>query len=129
MLVLSLTLTASGLASAQTLTLWDWHQPRMDLTLEYIDQYTKENPGIEFQTQIIGWEDYWTKLMSGLAGGDVPDIASFHNSQTMVFLNHLEPYPEDLFPIESMKRNIVNFEAGYMFDASSTSTLSESCPA
>lgn len=116
MLVLSLTLTASGLASAQTLTLWDWHQPRMDLTLEYIDQYTKENPGIEFQTQIIGWEDYWTKLMSGLAGGDVPDIASFHNSQTMVFLNHLEPYPEDLFPIESMKRNIVNFEAGYMFD-------------
>lgn len=117
-LVLALSVGVSGLTFGQTLTLWDWHQPRMDLKLEYIEQYEKENPGIKFETQIIGWEDYWTKLMAGLAGGNVPDIASFHNSQTMTFLNHLQPYPDDLFPVEVMKEEIINFEAGYLFDGS-----------
>lgn len=111
-----LSLSTVGPAVAQTITMWDWHQPRMDLKIEYVKQYAELHPELKFETQIIGWEDYWTKLMSGLAGRNVPDIASFHNSQTMVFLNHLEPYPEDLFSLEYMRENIVNFEAGYLFN-------------
>ncbi len=113
-IILIIGTTVTGFA--EKLTLWDWHQPRMNLTQEYIDQYIQENPGVDFEYQIIGWEDYWTKLMAGLAGGNVPDIASFHNSQTMVFLNHLEPYPEDRFPMDEMKEKYINFEGGFVFD-------------
>jgi len=116
-LVMLLLLGFTILASAQvTLRHWDWHQPRMDIKLGYMEEYKEINPGVEFDTQVVGWEDYWTRLMSGVAGGDVPDIAQFHNAYTMDFLNHLVPYPQDLYSVENMKEDFVNFEAAYMFD-------------
>lgn len=104
-------------ASAQvTLRHWDWHQPRMNLKVKYMAEYEKLNPDVKFETQVIGWDDYWTRLMSGVAGGDVPDIAQFHNSQTQAFLNHLEAYPADLFDYDRYKEEFINFEAAYLFD-------------
>ncbi len=116
-LVLFLLIVSAGAVFAKTtLSLWDWHLPRMELTQEYIEQYQKENPGVEFETQLVGWNDYFIRLMAGLAGGDVPDIASFHNSQAMAFKNHLQPYPKDLFPLDVMRENIINFDAAYVLD-------------
>ena len=88
----------------------------MNLKLKYMEEYEKLNPDVKFETQVIGWEDYWTRLMSGVAGGDVPDIAQFHNSQTQAFLNHLEPFPADLFDYDRYKEDFINFEAAYLFD-------------
>ena len=76
MLVVGLTLTAGAQV---TIRHWDWHQPRMNLKQKYMAEYEKLNPDVKFETQIIAWDDYWTRLMSGVAGGDVPDIAQFHN--------------------------------------------------
>ena len=116
MLVLLLVLGLSLSAGAVTIRHWDWHQPRMNLKLKYMEEYEKLNPDVKFETQVIGWEDYWTRLMSGVAGGDVPDIAQFHNSQTQAFLNHLEPFPADLFDYDRYKEDFINFEAAYLFD-------------
>jgi multiple sugar transport system substrate-binding protein len=116
-LVLALLVGVTSMVSAEvTLRHWDWHQPRMNLKLEYIEEYEEMNPDVTIDTQVIGWDDYWTKLMSGIAGGDVPDIAQFHNSQTNAFLNHLEAFPNELFDYDQYKQDIVNFEAAYLFD-------------
>ena len=113
MLVSGLTLAANA---EVTLRHWDWHQPRMNLKLKYMAEYEELNPGVTFETQVIGWDDYWTRLMSGVAGGDVPDIAQFHNSQTQAFLNHLEAFPADIFDYDRYREEIINFEAAYLFD-------------
>ncbi len=113
MLVFGMTLAASA---EVTLRHWDWHQPRMNIKLKYMAEYEALNPNVTFDTQVIGWDDYWTRLMSGVAGGDVPDIAQFHNSQTQAFLNHLEAFPADVFDYDRYKEEIINFEAAYLFD-------------
>ncbi|HEY8391583.1 MAG TPA: extracellular solute-binding protein [Capillibacterium sp.] len=103
-------------AARVELTLWDWHAPRMQITEKYIKEYEKLNPGVKINQQTIGWDDYWKKLTAGIAAKKVPDIASFHNSKTSVFLGQLAPYPQDRFPLQEMEKNIVNFKAGYVFD-------------
>lgn len=116
-LVFLVVLGLSVSAGAQiTLRHWDWHQPRMNLKIKYMEEYEKLNPDVKFETQVISWEDYWTRLMSGVAGGDVPDIAQFHNSQTQAFLNHLEAFPADLFDYDRYREEVINFEAAYLFD-------------
>ncbi len=116
-LVLALLLTTAGTVLAETtLSLWDWHRPRMELKEEYIAQYQEMHPEIEFEFEMIGWDDYFTKLMAGIAGGNVPDIASFHNSYALEFKNHMEPYPAELFPMDKMKEEVINFEAAYVLD-------------
>ena len=107
--------SVSSLVFAVDLTLWDWHAPRMKLTEKYILQYEKLNPDVKIETQTMGWDDYWKKLMAGLAARRVPDIAQFHNSKTTVFLNQLEPYPQDKFSLDYLKKNVINFESGYLF--------------
>ena len=64
MLVSGLTLAANA---EVTLRHWDWHQPRINLKLKY-GRVRKLNPGVTFETQVSGWDDYWTRLMSGVAG-------------------------------------------------------------
>lgn len=53
---------AGGVASAAklTLTIWDYAQERLDLLQQYTEQYSKLNPGIEFQLQLFG--SYWDKV-------------------------------------------------------------------
>lgn len=116
LLIVALVQSLAVLAAPVELTLWDWHAPRMQITEKYIKEYEKLNPGVKITTQTIGWDDYWKKLTAGMAARKVPDIASFHNSKTSVFLGQLTPYPQERFPLQAMEQNIVNFKAGYVFD-------------
>lgn len=117
-LLLSAVLLQSAvvIAAPVKLTLWDWHAPRMQITEKYIKQYEKLHPGVKITAQTIGWDDYWKKMTAGMAAKKVPDIASFHNSKTSVFIGQLTPYPQDRFSIQEMEKNIVNFRGGYLFD-------------
>lgn len=106
----------SSMVTAETaLTLWDWHEPRMDLYKQKIAEYEELNPEIKFETLTIPWDDFWKKLMAGVAAKKVPDISQFHNSNATTFLNALEPFPEDLFSLEEMREKYIAFDQAFVF--------------
>jgi len=107
----------STLASAQkmTLTVWDWHSPRMEALKPKLEEYSKLHPEIEFKTMIVSGDEYWKKLLAGIMAGQAPaDIIQFHNAQTTRFVQFLTPYPEDLFPLSKIRKEYLNFDAGLL---------------
>lgn len=67
-----------GRAAAQTpLTLrimWWGSKTRHDRTIKVLEMYQEKNPGIKFTYEFTGFNDYWTRLATMAAGGNLPDI-------------------------------------------------------
>ena len=53
---------------------WWGSQDRHDRTIEVIEMYEAENPNVDIVYEFAGWGDYWTKLSTQAAGGNMPDI-------------------------------------------------------
>lgn len=53
---------------------WWGSQDRHDRTIKAIELYMKQNPNIKITYEFSGWNDYWTKLTTMAAGGNLPDI-------------------------------------------------------
>lgn len=53
---------------------WWGSQDRHDRTIKVIEMYEAENPNIDITFEFSGWEDYWTKMTTQAAGGNLPDI-------------------------------------------------------
>ena len=69
---------ASPLARAQApqrlrMTWWGGAD-RAKRTNEAIAIYTKRNPNLRIDTDSVGWNDYWTRLATQVAGGNAPDL-------------------------------------------------------
>jgi multiple sugar transport system substrate-binding protein len=65
-------------AAAQTpLTLrvmWWGSKSRHDRTIKVLEMYQEKTPGIKFTYEFTGFVDYWTRLATQAAGGNLPDI-------------------------------------------------------
>ncbi len=102
-------------AQGMTLTVWDWHAPRMEVLKPKLDEYSKLYPEIEFKTMIVSGDEYWKKLLAGIMAGQAPaDIIEFHNAQTTRFVEFLEPLPESIFPLDEMREVYYNFDQGFV---------------
>lgn len=69
--------TASTASDAKKLTIWaaGTGDPESDKTFrKVLDAYTAEHPEISYELAFVGWNDYFTKLNTALAGGAGPDI-------------------------------------------------------
>ena len=78
-------------------TAWWGSQVRHDTTLKLLEMYEKDHPGIEFEPQYMGFEDYFPKLNTLVAANDVYDVFQMGNN----FLTYQSVlYPLDEF-IES----------------------------
>ncbi|RZU62516.1 ABC transporter substrate-binding protein [Zhihengliuella halotolerans] len=53
---------------------WWGADARHQSTLEIIDAFEAENPGIEIKPEYGDWGGYWDKLATQVASGDAPDI-------------------------------------------------------
>ena len=54
--------------------LWWGADARHEATIEVIDKYMENNPGITIEGEYAGWDGYREKLSTQLAGGTAPDI-------------------------------------------------------
>lgn len=62
-----------------TFVIWDRQQePAMSAIAR---EFEKENPGIKIKVQVIGWNEYWTKLEASATGGALPDIFWMHSTK------------------------------------------------
>ncbi len=53
---------------------WWGSQQRHDLTIEGIELFQQKYPHIKVVYEFSGWRDYFTKLTTQAAGGNLPDI-------------------------------------------------------
>ncbi len=53
---------------------WWGSQQRHDLTIEVIELFQQKYPHIKVVYEFSGWRDYFTKLTTQAAGGNLPDI-------------------------------------------------------
>ncbi len=94
-----------------TLVVWDWQGFRNDQLRPYAEEYSRLNPHIKFEFQVVALAQYPDKL-----AGVAPDILHFHNKYTSQFVPLLEPFPEDLFPIDEMRCDYIAFDEAYLIN-------------
>jgi multiple sugar transport system substrate-binding protein len=54
--------------------MWWGSKNRHDRTIKVLEMYQAQNPGIKFTYEFTGFNDYWTRLATQAAGGNLPDI-------------------------------------------------------
>jgi multiple sugar transport system substrate-binding protein len=54
--------------------MWWGSKSRHDRTIKLLEMYQAKNPGIKFTYEFTGFNDYWTRLATQAAGGNLPDI-------------------------------------------------------
>lgn len=65
----------SALAQEMRIRHYWWGNPSRDeRTFAVIDLFQANNPGVEVSGETIGWSDYWTKLATQTAGGNMADL-------------------------------------------------------
>jgi multiple sugar transport system substrate-binding protein len=87
-----LSLTAAGIAGALVLSAcgggssageegdvtlrftWWGSDTRHAMTQELIEKFEQKNPGITIEGEFTGWDDYWDRLATNVAGRNIPDI-------------------------------------------------------
>ncbi len=80
--VFALVLTAgcagdsSGSNGGKTVIRFNWwgSDSRHEMTKQMIAVFEKEHPDIDVQPEYSNWDDYWKKLSTGAAAGDMPDV-------------------------------------------------------
>jgi len=73
-LVLSMLVGLVGVSAQDTTELtitWWGSQNRHDRTIEVIELFEAENPNIDVTFEFSGWTDYWTRVNTQAAGGNV----------------------------------------------------------
>ncbi|MDX5569431.1 extracellular solute-binding protein [Streptomyces sp. ID05-04B] len=53
---------------------WWGSDSRHEMTKQMIALFEKEHPDITVQLEYSNWDDYWKKLSTGAAAGDMPDV-------------------------------------------------------
>ena len=85
--------SAGGTEEAALRFMWWGGESRHKATVEALDLYMQNNPGVKIEYEYGGWDGYFDKLLTQLAGNNAPDIVqlSYTNVSEYVVRNQLEP--------------------------------------
>ncbi len=91
---------SSGSGSAALTFDWWGNQTRNDRTQKAIELYQQQNSGITIDGQFSQWADYWQKLATASAGGQLPDLMQMDYQYINQYTNgdlllDLTPYIEN----------------------------------
>ena len=78
---------------------------------ELADQYRIYHPNVKFDWTITSFDDHFKKVPLALQSSSGPDLFWMHNEQNAVVLPNMEPLPENLFPMEQLKKDFRNVES------------------
>ncbi len=53
---------------------WWGSQVRHEATIKVIELYQKLHPNVSISYEFAGFDDYWTKVTTMAAGGQLPDV-------------------------------------------------------
>lgn len=115
LMIIGCVLSVPTFASKVHLKMWSYQTNFQQELEKRIKQYESQNPNVEIE-QIMVTTDYWQKLLAAAAARKVPDIAYFHNQRISAFKDALEPFPEDLFPLQTMRKEYFAFDEACLID-------------
>jgi multiple sugar transport system substrate-binding protein len=84
--------------TAKTLTVNIWDNNQLDGLQKIADEWT-EKSGVKVNIEVITWDEYWTLLEAGAAGGELPDVFWMHINEAQKYMEgdvllNLDPYIE-----------------------------------
>jgi len=83
---------------------WWGSQARHEQTIKVIELYEKLNPNVHIVYEFAGWNDYWTKLTTMAAGGQLPDVMQQDYARLAEWQSKNLLYPLDDF----IKNKVIN---------------------
>lgn len=122
--ILTLTLLATlcaplALADANLSIAWWGSQTRHDTTLKLLEMYEADHPGVTFEPQYMGFDEYFPRLNTLVAANDVYDVFQMGNN----FLT----YQASLYPLnEYIDSGVIDMSGANEFFMSS-GTLGGQC--
>ncbi|MDX8044692.1 extracellular solute-binding protein [Gracilibacillus sp. S3-1-1] len=92
---------------------WWGEQTRNDYTLEVIELFEENNPGITLEPEYASWDDYWQKLAPQAAANELPDIIAMDLSYLSQYANNnqladLTPFFDNQIDLTHISEDIVN---------------------
>ncbi|WP_163536524.1 extracellular solute-binding protein [Gracilibacillus sp. YIM 98692] len=92
---------------------WWGSQPRHDYTLEVIEMYEEQNPGVVIEPEYASWDDYWQKLAPQAAANELPDIIAMDLSYLSQYaennqLADLNPYIGNEIDVTNISDDVVS---------------------
>ncbi|HRZ63651.1 MAG TPA: sugar ABC transporter substrate-binding protein [Spirochaetia bacterium] len=99
-LALALSAGAFGQKKVDLKIAWWGSQVRHEATIKVIELYQKLNPNVSITYEFAGFDDYWTKMTTMAAGGQLPDVMQQDYSriaewQKRGLLEPLDPFVAD----------------------------------
>ena len=70
------------------LTFQIWDVGQKDGMQAMCDAYTAQNPNVEIEVQVAGWNEYWTKLEAAATGNKLPDIFWMHTNEIFKYADN-----------------------------------------
>ncbi len=74
-----------------------WDSAQQDAVEAQLAAFSEQFPDIEVEPQIVPWEDYWTKLQTGVAGGEIFDVFWINSASLPVYASK-----DTLLPIDPL---------------------------
>ncbi len=117
-LLISILILAVSLFPVKTLKIWAMGEEAKNLHI-MTEKFMKENPGVKVEVQAIPWSAAYDKILTGIAGMSLPDIAQMGTTWMASFgsmgaFEDLTPYlnksfiKEDMFFEGSWKTCVMN---------------------
>jgi multiple sugar transport system substrate-binding protein len=102
-----------ALADTRLRYIW-WGNPDRDKrTRAMVDLYQQKNAGVTVDAETYGWNDYWTKLATQAAGGNLPDVIQMDYRYIFEYarrgqLEDLTPYLGSDLHMENFDKNVLD---------------------
>lgn len=132
-LILFISASFSSAIAAEKLIVGIWDPNQQSGIQKILDEWTAVS-GIEAETQVTTWNEYWTVLEAGASGGTLPDVFWMHSNVSQKYMENgilldltdqiaksevieLENYYADIVNLYSYREALRNSE-GYRYDRS-----------
>lgn len=79
-------------------------------------EYTKIHPNVSFDFTITSFDDHWKKVPLAIKTDSGPDLFWMHNSVNEIMIPHMEPLPEEKFPLDKVKSDFRQVESNIIDD-------------
>ncbi|MBM3598057.1 MAG: carbohydrate ABC transporter substrate-binding protein [Alphaproteobacteria bacterium] len=106
---------AFGQAAKRLRMTWWGGTERAKRTQDALQVYQKKNPGVQIDTETVGWGDYWTKLATQVAGGNAPDVIQMDYRYIFEYARRRSLKPLDEFmpnPLDIADFGAANIDGG-----------------
>ncbi|TWD82304.1 carbohydrate ABC transporter substrate-binding protein (CUT1 family) [Kribbella amoyensis] len=76
---------------------WLWDSAQLPMYAEAAKAFHEQNPQYTVTIEQYGWNDYWSKLVTGFISGTAPDVFTSHSAKYPLFADKGQVLPIDDF--------------------------------